>query len=324
MIAKRLKKREAIAVSFALLFCTTFGLVAGYRPFGIGMDFLNYDFFYSQIGVNDNVSYYRYESGFVWLAFIAKNWLHLDYKTFAAALMTTSLLIKTQSLSKLEHPFLAIMFYMACWFTLHENTQIRIAFALALLFLAANYMFQQRWLLFVGLAALASTFHTTALFGAVILAVAYWLSSYRLIFGVVIFSTSAAVFYATLDWFLPYFILLNGLLGSGDIVYAKPNIFSIVNLATVLFLVSSATSGSLISRRSRTFFLVCCAGFAIFLGFLSVPVLAHRLKEVLLVFMTFIAFEYRFTVRTLPQVVLAITLAVVSVYRSIAGGLFSD
>lgn len=324
MINLRIGRRDALLVGCGLLFSIALGFIAGYRPFGFGRDFSSYAFFYDRIGVGDDFSYYRFEPGFVWLASFSKNWLDVPYMTFAAGLAAASLLIKAYSIRRLEHPFLAITFYIVCWFPLYENTQIRAAFAIALLFLATNYLLEQRWMVFIGLSALASTFHTTALFGAVVLSGAYWLSNYRLPVGIIVIASFGAMIAAIRDWIFPYLVRLNTLLEIGDIDSAEPNVFSAVNIVTFMFLAFSAVSGSLTSRRSRTFFLVSCAGLSVFLGFLSTPVLAHRLKEMLLVFSTFIAFEYRITNRTIPQAVLAIALAAGSLYLAIVSGYFSD
>lgn len=311
-------------VSSIFLISVVFGYIAGFRPFGIGHDFQNYQFFYDEIRPNDEISYFRYEPGFVFLAASFKYLSGLDYTYFAAFLMTISLMMKFSVLKQLNHPILAVIFYLCVSFPLHENTQIRIAFAIALLFLATVKMFEKRWILFAVLLLLATTFHTASALGAIVLAAANFMAKYRLRYGILFISLTAILISGVLTTALDFFVQLNPLLREGDMDSARPNLFSGTNIATALFLLSSLFSGSLKDHRSRTFFLVVCGGLAVFFVFISVPVLAHRLKEVLMVFMTFIAFEYRITKKTTPQAFFATALMVWSIYSALASGLFSD
>lgn len=129
--------------------------------------------------------------------------------------------------------------------------------------------------------------------------------------------------YALLSILFPYFVLFRAALMDGTAQSEPPNLFSAANLFSLSFLIATFFSGSLKSREAKTYFILVGFSFAALIGFQSVPVLANRLREILFVFMTFLAFEYRLTLQTLPQAILAVSLAFWSLYRGIQYGLFS-
>jgi hypothetical protein len=319
-----LKKIDFLAKVSIFLISAVFGYIAGFRPFGVGLDYLNYQSFYNELRLDDALSYFRYEPGFVFLAQQFKSFTGLNYMYFAATLVTISLIVKFSVLKRLHHPSLAIIFYLCVWFPLHENTQVRAAAAIALLFMATEKMFQRRWVHFIVFAIISATFHITAALVAIVLLSANFLANYPLKYSIpigLIVAASASGMLATL---LTLFDQLNPLFRSGDTDFVRPNPFSGTNMATIMFLMTFMFSNSHKDHRCRTFFLVACSGMVVFFLFASVPVLAHRLKEVLMVFITFIAFEYRITLKTIPQAFFATCLMVWSIYSAVSGGLFSD
>lgn len=306
------------------LISAVFGYVAGFRPFGIGLDFLNYQNFYNKIWSTGDIFSFRYELGFVFIAAWFESLTSLEYTYFAAFLVTISLMIKFSVLKRLDHPVLAVIFYLCVWFPLHENTQIRLAAATAFLFLATEKMFERRWEWFVVLSAIASAFHVTAVVAAASLAAASLLARYRLSYSIPLTGLAGVALSLSFTTIMHYAVQLQPLLLSQGAESTSPNFFSGFNIATALFLLSYAASGSVTEYRSRTFFLVTCGGFLVLLALFPVPVMAHRFKELLMIFMTFIAFEYRMTLKTMPQAILASALAGWSLYSAISYGLFSD
>lgn len=319
-----IRKTNVWATVAIFLVSAVFGYVAGFRPFGIGFDFLNYQSFYNNIRPNDELSYFRYEPGFVFLTAWFKSLTGLDYKYFAAFLMTISLMIKFSVMKRLDHPVLAVIFYLCVWFPVHENTQIRLAVATAFLFLATAKMFERRWEWFVVLSAIASTFHVTAAVAAASLAASSLLASYRLTYSIPLIGFGGVALAASVTTVMYFAVQWQPLLLVQGAEVTPPNFFSGFNIATALFLLSYVASGSGKEYRGRTFLLVTCGGFLIFLAFFSVPVMAQRFKELLMIFMTFIAFEYRMTLKTVPQAILASALSGWALYSGISYGLFSD
>ncbi|WPZ27566.1 EpsG family protein (plasmid) [Sulfitobacter pontiacus] len=318
------KKTDIWVIPVILLVSVAFGYIAGFRPFGIGLDFLNYQFFYDDIRSSDKFSYFRFEPGFVYVAAMFKSFTGLDYTYFAAFLMTLSLIIKLSVLKRLDHPVLAVIFYLSAWYPLLENTQVRIAFATSLMFLATDKMIEKRWTWFLLLSAIASTFHLTAAAAATGLAAASFLARYRLRYSIPLIGLGGLALSAFITTIMLYATQLNPLLLLQDTGSNSPNIFSVLNIAIFLFLIFFVASGSAKENRRRIFFLVTCGGFMVLLVFFQIPVIAQRLKELLMVFMTFIAFEYRLNSKALPQTILATLVAGGSLYSAISYGLFSN
>ena len=319
----KVQKRTA-NVTLALILAILLGIIAGFRPFGVGKDFYQYLQFYSQIDNNFNPFSHRFELGFVLSAMISKLILGLDYVYFAAFLAASAVAIKMVALRELENPFRAIAFYIFCWFPLFENTQLRVAVAISVLFIASRCLVHNKWLSFAILSAVACMFHMTAAFGAIVLLIAYHLSRHKISIGIVCAVAAAALFYVSLPISLKIMNDLNPLLIPSISASETPKIFSAINVTTMVFLIIAPMSGILNDRSNKMYYLVMLAGVAVFIGFASIPVAAHRLKEMLFVFMTFIAFEYRFTWRTLPLAVVACLLAVGSLYVYITDGFFSN
>lgn len=316
-------RRASISAS-VILIAVILGYIAGYRPFGAGFDFYQYWYFYNRIGPFSNLSDFRFEPGFVLIAKISSQIIGLNYFQFAAAISAICLIVKFRSLEGLESFIPALMFYLCVYFPLHENTQIRIALAISVLFFSTRYLFSENWLKFAIASALAVTFHTTAIIASVSLISCYFLSKFHIGYGIAIAVIISALMSSFLGMILSDLMELNPLLENSLNISINPNVFSITNIFTVAFLFFYILSGSARDRRSKTFFLVSCFGISAFLGLYAVPVMAHRIKELLLVFMTFIAFEYRWNNKTYPQAALAIVLAIGSLYGSIITGFFSD
>ncbi|MGR3592234.1 MAG: EpsG family protein [Limimaricola soesokkakensis] len=319
-----IRKSDALYAVAILAVSLVFGYIAGFRPFGIGMDFRNYQSFYDMMRPREALDYFRYEPGFVHLASEFKRLFSSDYMYFAAALSTAALAVKFSTLRNLRHPILTSLFYLAVWYPLHENTQVRVAFATSLLFVASQKMFEGRWAWFAGLAVASTLFHLTAAVGAAGLAIAFYLSRFDFKYALGYIVLCGAVLYASFAFVMRYAVQLQPLLleqGGGS---SPPTILSAANVAVLLFLISFILSGSANDLRRRTFFIMTAIGFVLFFVFLPVPVMAQRFRELFFVFMTFIAFDYRIGSRTLLQASLAFILAGWSLYSSISYGLFSD
>lgn len=324
MTETSISKRNDLTLIVGLFLIVALGFIAGYRPFGAGFDFYQYWYFYSRIGPFSTNSDFRFERGFVFLARLASQTLELSYYQFATILASASLAIKYKALAGLKNHIAASMFYVCVYFPLHENTQLRVAVAVSILFFSTKYLFLGKWKTFFAVSLLSLAFHTTAIVAIVVLAASYCLSRMHIAYGVALSIASPVILAPLLKVVFPDLLAINPLLEGSLDASINPNIFSITNILTAAFLVCYLFSGSACDRRGKTLFLVSCFGISVFLGLYSVPVIAHRLKEILLVFMTFIAFEYKLTRKTYLQAGVALTLAVGSLYASIITGFFSD
>jgi hypothetical protein len=327
-VTERLARHENIRQFsggvLAALAALVLGLIAGFRPFGVGRDFLQYLDFYSSIGPLSSYSDFRFEPGFSWMAIQASNIIGINYYAFAAVVASFSMALKFRTFSGLHHPFLASAYYISCWFPLHENTQIRAAISITILFFAAHKMFQNKWWQFILLCAASSLFHYSAFFGAFAIFISYHLSKYSIGIGIIISAFSGIVLTIAMDYIFPAVIILREGIEYDTYRSGSPNIFSFVNVLTFLFIVLSLANGSMNDRKNKTFLLVVITSFSVLIGFYTVPVMANRMRELLAVFMAFIAFEYKLDSKTLPQFIISMALCVGSLYLSISSGLFSD
>ncbi|PZX40646.1 EpsG-like putative glucosyltransferase [Roseinatronobacter thiooxidans] len=114
------------------------GIAAGYQFFGSGRDFFSYVSFYENIRVFGEQDFSRFEPGFVLVASFFKLVLNAEVEFLLAVLASASLLIKFAIFSAYRRPFLTILFYLCCWYPLHEYTQIRAAVARSFLWFRSD------------------------------------------------------------------------------------------------------------------------------------------------------------------------------------------
>jgi len=316
-------RRHIVAIAPLAAF---FAIAAGYRYFGEGLDYLSYLTVYNDIRLEDTLDIVRFEPGFVLAAWVAKFWLGLDYAAFAAVLITVSLLIKFQLFSQYRHPILTVLFYLCCWYPLHEYTQIRVAVALSLGLLAANFLFQGRLVAFAIVMSLATTFHASALILALALPAAYVAARLRLplvIGAITALAVGGAGLSATVFAVAAQFnTLVDNYVTNLD--GNTVNILSGANLLTAACLVSILFSRSLKTRQDVTFFILVLLGLASAVALQSAPVFSHRIKEMFLVFLVPLAFDTRLTKRALPQYATATALAAWSLYSAFSQGIIGS
>lgn len=291
------------------------GVASGYRIFGEGRDFQEYVFFYKSLQIYDDGDSTRFEFAFFHLSKMFKFNFNEDYYFYFSFIAFFSLFIKFIVFSRLKNVTITIFFYIIAWFPLHEYTQIRAALAISILFIATEYLLTRKWMSFFLFSALAGLFHTSALLVAGFLLGASYLAGLRLSLAILLIIVATIALTVVTALTIDLLSQINPLIvhyvqNSGD--NEVPNILSAQNIASALFLISMLFSGILVDRRVRVIFLVCCSGIAVFIGFHEIPTFAHRLKEMLLVFMTLIVFNAPLTWRTLPQMFFGIVYAVIS------------
>lgn len=299
------------------------GIAAGYRYFGEGRDYLNYLSVYENIRLSDSLDATRFEPGFMLATWIAKFHLELRYPAFMAILATIALWMKFNLFSQHRRPILTVLFYLCCWYPLHEYTQIRLAVGLSFGMLAATFMFQGRLIAFAIAMAIAVSFHASSLILAVLLPTAYLLSGFRLplvITGIIAFAIGGAGLSASIFSLAAHFnTLVDTYITNLD--GNTVNILSGANLLTATCLVGILFSGSLQSRKDVTFFILILFGLAATVALQTAPVFSHRIKEMLLVFLVPLAFNAPLTKKALPQYTTAGALAAWSLYSAISQGI---
>lgn len=300
------------------------GIAAGYQNFGEGRDYFAYRTIYQDIRLTDTLDVVRFEPGFVLSVWVSTFILGLQFSVFFSLLATGSLLVKFGLFSRHQRPILTVLFYLCCWYPVHEYTQIRAAVALAFSLLAAEFFFRRKYIVFSLLMALGFAFHYSAIILAVALPGAYMLSGFRLplVIGAVV---SLAVAMAAMN--VAVFSLagqFNGLIDTyvANLDGYQVNLLSGANILTACLLAAIIYSGSLKTHQDTTFFILVLIALATAIAFQAVPVISHRSKEILLVFLVPLAFKGALTKRVLPQYVLASALAGWSLYSAISQGIF--
>jgi len=320
-LAMLVRRRRLLYTALTLLGATC-AFAAGFSMFGVSRDYLSYESFYLEIQFNNPFEYVRFEPGFVLTAWISKFVLLLPLPVYLFLFILAALVLKASAFMKTMYPTLTMLFYLANWFPLHEYTQVRVAMATSFLFLSFHYLFQGKRALSAATCALAVSFHASAFFAAFMVILAYSLSRYRMWFvAPAIFGAGALLPVLVTGVLLPVLQRVNPLLVAyinNSSEFETPTILSGNNILTVLLLALIAFGSGLKTVRHRTLFLVAVQGLAVFILFDDVPVLAHRLKEIALVFLTLLVFDQRITAKRIPQVVVAVGLSAWSLYKFIS------
>lgn len=316
----------ALGNVFRLTLALLLGVAAGYRAFGPGRDFLDYQAVYDTLTIDSYIGYFRFEPGFLFAAAFSKIALGLTYSQFVTVCVAAVLYLKFNLLKRYPNPALTTAFYLACWYPLHEYTQLRAAIASTFLLLAADAILQSRWLRFATFVCIAFSFHFASLFLALVILIALVLSRYEWWIGipVTILTLSSVPIFAY--FMLPYLLTLNPLIDSyllRGFEFATPNLLAVGNALTTLFIILFCALGVADTRERRFFLLIAAASIIIFVYLLESPVIAHRLKEATLVLSTPLAFNFALTHRNVPLLVTSVLIASWGIYTSVAGGLFS-
>lgn len=300
------------------------GVAAGYQWLGEGGDYEAYVTFFEGMSDVPWTSSVRFEPLFSLSAWLFSYVLGTDYALFASVLAMVSLAIMVRLIARYsEWPLpLALATYLMLFYPLHQYTQIRTAVAAACGFLAIHLAHERRPLRALGSLALAVGFQYSALVLAA--PVAYLFAR-----G---WKWRAAVLAATLGGLAYVWLSMSAMLtfaGLNPLIDAylenmqndvAPNVLSGRNLLTVLLLAGGMLAG--VPWRSRWHavqFTLTAAGLALFLAFLSAPVLAHRFSELLSVSTVFWAFLWRRRLATLVPGVILVGQAVWVFYLAFNG-----
>lgn len=262
-------------------------IAAGLRIFGIEHDYFQYRDFYASIRHQLNFSDYRYEPGFVLLAWLSKNYLSLDFGSFLFLVASISLAIKI-ALLRLGRSFWPILlFYTLSLYLVHEMTQIRASLGIAFGYLAAHLSFRSRFAWALVCLGIGVSMHYSVLIFLVLLGIPMIWNLTRphppLAAAALVVSAAAIASIAIL-----YLSSLNPLIDAYATQFEDQiNLFSIRNLLIVVFVIVAIVKYSSNSPELRAHIFFLFAGLALFFGTSNVPPVAHRFLE-LTVFSMFV------------------------------------
>jgi hypothetical protein len=299
------------------------GAAAGYGSFGESRDYINYITFYENIDIFNERSFLRFEPGFLWISIIFQTILNARVEIMLTVLAAFSLFAKFLIFSEYPRRSLTILFYLCCFYPLHEYTQVRTALAMAFCMFAANAFFNNRFVLSAILVLAGSLFHSSLIIFGLAIPAAWMLSSLRMAPVVATVLAGGVSMGFLSQSLLSIAERLNPLTSfyaanlSGSVV----NLFSAVNIATVALLTVNILAGSVTDRRTRTYFILVLFGFALAVAFQSIPAFSQRLREMFLVFTVPLAFNAKRTPLGLLQMSIAVLLAGGYLYAHLIQGI---
>lgn len=306
-------------VIIAVLSALVFGFIAGYQLLGEGRDFSNYLSFYNKLVLLGYTESIRFEYGFVFVASFFQRVLNADVELFLAFLASLALIIKFTVFLSQRRPLLTLLFYLFCFYPLHEYTQIRLAVAMSLILLASEQLFKHNHEVFFVLIGLACLFHASSLTMLVSIPLASKLASFPMRLNVVVLLGLGVSTGFLFSKIIEFSSSINPLVSrySNNVDDSTVNLFSTVNILTVALLILILLARSLPDRRSRAYFLLVLFGIALMIAFREVPVFSHRLREMFLVFLAPLAFNTRLTPLGIIQMCLAVVLGTGYLYAHI-------
>ena len=140
-------------------------LAAGMRWLGQDRDYNNYLIFYELLSsdLSFALEQFRFEPGFVLIAWISINVFGLNFETFLVLVAGIALGVKFFLFSQRPYFWILIVAYIPNLYLLHEMTQIRIAIGMALFYLAVENQFKEKKIWAIALFFLGIMFHASLL-----------------------------------------------------------------------------------------------------------------------------------------------------------------
>jgi len=271
-------------------------IAAGYRWFGVGVDYPEYREWWDGLLSWDSVREGRFELLFASLGLIFKR-AGFSLGAYYASLIAVALGIKfTLIYRHTRWPLLALASYVAIFYFLHEYTQVRAAVAIAFGLLATfawtrrNYVSAAAWLV------LGATFQSSVLALGVGFVFAVSLSNAWAMVGWGVVAAAAAYVASTIDpvsVLVAFNPLVESYITTAD-TYEPPNIYSPQNVLLVAAIGASAVA-ALRDREPvyRLSLAMCVLALVAFFLFYSVPAIGNRLFGLFFVFAVFLSFQSR-------------------------------
>lgn len=292
-------QRAFVVVSLAALGA----FLASTRALGSGRDYLDYEFFFDSLSVDTNLGDFRFEPGFVYSAMVFKFILGANYAEFVFFVVFVSLLIKLFILVRQENTFFALAFYGIAFYPLLEYTQVRLAIATALGFLAIELLIADRVRLSFVTFLASCAFHYSMLFVAgVVFLVFFTLRANVLVAlaGAIVMIIAARLF------FVQATDIVGGINATliTSIVERQYYLTRLISAANIFMLAGAISLVFLKNELSvfefRLIVTVICIGFVSFIVFQDILIIGHRFKELFFAQTALFFFRYRMTTYTLP------------------------
>jgi hypothetical protein len=277
----------------AFLFTFILAVAASYRVFGIDSDFYQYMFFYQEIfngRETGKEALFEYLAKSVQFVF-GQNSL----TTFFFVIAFISLFFKLKILSFRDDYLLLILIYILLLYPLHEMTQLRVSLSLGFAYwgLYTATHLNAIFLLRLAFTSIAIGFHLSAILLAPFILFPYFFQKRSLIYAILAITLPAVVtLYGlqVIESLVPGFDVILRLSKEEEI----PNLLStrfvtyILLLSMGLFLIRD------IPRKTLPWFYISLLGMGIFLGSMSIPVVANRILELTI-------FSYLFWIIDFPK-----------------------
>jgi EpsG family len=295
-----LQKKQIIVNTGIATACFLIFIAIAYSLFGQSKDFINYDNFFDRVRFDDfsNVGGSRIEYGFALLTITLTSFFSSNV-IIVSLIAAVSLAIKLKVVSKVAATYtslaIGILFYCVRFAPLHEMTQVRASVAIALLFISFYYMLQGKRSMSIIYGCLSPLFHTSALivFMLITLNQTTYLDYRRLTIQRVLLYSAFSLFVTKflVDLIIQEFGEANLTLAmyiSNGFGEARPNPFSIsilLDLYTILF---GFILWQRLSKSMQVSIFYLTMGLILFYMTIGFPVVAHRIRELLSVFTTFL------------------------------------
>jgi len=276
------------------------GFASGYRWFGFGRDYYDYLMAYANVEPTFLLTYSRFEPAYNALSWLFKIVLNFDYEPFAAILVAVGLIMKLYLIHRyLRYAWMATIVYFLLLYPLHDYTQIRVSMGIAFGFWAMQFMLSRRWLMAALALAVAVLFHYTmlvfigALLAALIIPNRNWVIAGTIVGVITLVLSESLLNLVTLfaGWFNPLADLYTNQIARG-LLDQNVSLISAFNIPLYCALVASVMYRWFDEDRyRRVTALLAMFSVLVMLLFLSLPIFAHRLREVFM--LAFILFAFR-------------------------------
>lgn len=282
-------------ILFVVLFSLFGFLAAIWQIFGVSRDYLSYDDFFDLARWEgmDMLVKSRFELGFVTFsvfltALFASNLIVYGW-IVAFAMLLKGWAIKI--ISSGNQIFLIVSaFYLSRYFPLHELTQLRVAFAIALIMVGAIFLWKEKLLYGLLICASSLLFHMSA---ATIIP-ALLLPSYKrwqvMLIATFVFVFTSIFASAVTTYLAEHILILNAYQTYG-FHETKPKPFSISLMIDLGMIIFALVKWSRLTSLMKRIILLELIGMAFYYGLIEFGVIAHRLRELFSVFWIFFIAE---------------------------------
>lgn len=307
---------------------TLLALASSRAWLGESRDYLEYLRYYDTIMPTLSFQDTRFEPGFHLASWIFSIKLGLPFWILAFSVIAPALAIKAYLFSRyLTYPKAAFLVYVATFFPNQEYTQIRVALAISLGLLSIHLLRNRRILWSLLAFAVAFTFHySIVIFIAVYLAAQFLKPN--VLSGVA--ASLGLVFILILttgdfdDFVVAWFAQLNPLVVNYvDNIAAieAASILSLNNLLVVAIFIAAVSAGWLKRDDYQKCFTIMFGSSVLFVVvFSDAPIIAVRVKEMLLVALVFAAFRHPIDRLNILPIALVYANAALLLYLAIREG----